>query len=322
MHPIDRLAGFLYRLPSRRTAVFPDGWGDEEGLALFDAGFGPEPPPAEIEWARKEEHPGYRRRRGWFSSPVGDLLPPSARAVPVEEIVPPRGSGRHVVILPAWNDHGFEERRKLAVLLAERGVGSRSFDIPFYGPRRTTAPGSQAIRTVADFARMGHGAVQEARALLADMDDGSVGVTGYSMGGNLAALTASATDRPMAVAALAASHSPAPVYLDGILRTAISWRALGGKERAPRLRETLGKATATAATPLPHLAAAVVVAATGDGFVPAAASKVLADHWGAELRTVGAGHATLLWRRRRELADVVVEAFERFETLDPPGAQD
>jgi dienelactone hydrolase len=322
MHPLDLLAGLLYRLPSRRTVVFPDGWGDEEGLALFDAAFGPEPPPAQIEWGRKEEHRRFRRRRGWFTSPVADRLPTAARAVPVEEILPAQGAVRHVVMLPAWNDHGFEERRKLAVLLAERGIGARSFDIPFYGTRRTTPAGSQAIRTVADFARMGHGAVQEARALLAGLDEPSVGVTGYSMGGNLAALTAAATTRPMAVAAIAASHSPAPVYLDGVLSGAIAWGALGGRAAAPELRATLAKATATAVAPLPHLRAAVVVAATGDGFVPAASSQVLADHWGVDLHTIRAGHATLLWRRREDLADLVVEAFDRFEAREGRFAQE
>jgi hypothetical protein len=218
MHPLDRMALAAFRLTPRASTVFPEGWGDEKLLALLVSPLTVDPAPLDIAWARKEEHPGFRVRRGQFLSPVADLLAEPARIVPVEWIEPAAGSDRVCILLPAWNDHGFDKRRRMAIALSARGVGSVSFDIPFYGARRVVALDHQAIRTVSDFALMGYGAVMEAIALAAHLrDDLVVGLSGYSMGGNLSALASALVSFPVAVAPLAASHSPGPVYLDGIL---------------------------------------------------------------------------------------------------------
>jgi hypothetical protein len=224
VHPIDRLATVLMRLDRSRLGVFPDGWGDDDIVDRRHDLPAPDEPIADIDvvWGRKEEHRGVRVRRGTFASPAAEILPIDARAVPIELVQPSAESSRLVVLLPAWNDHGFETRRQLATLLADRGVGSLMFDIPFYGARRITRDGRQAIRTVAEFLLMGEGAIAEARSILGAMSvEHQVGVSGYSMGGNLAALVSSSVPFPVATSPQAASHSPGPVYLDGVLRTAV-----------------------------------------------------------------------------------------------------
>jgi hypothetical protein len=315
MHPLDRAASAFMRVDRRRLGVFPEGWGDRLTLELFDRLPSVSDPihPIDVVWGRKEEHPGFRIRRGSFTSPAAELLAPESRVVPIEYMEPAAGADRVVVLMPAWNDHGFGARRKLARLLVDRRVASVSFDIPFYGARRVVPAPGQAIRTVADFAVMGYGALVEARSLL-DMfgQNARAGVSGYSMGGNLAALVSAGYPHPVATAPLAASHSPGPVYLDGILSGAITWSALGGRRAAGELRAVLGSATALAAPPLPHHASAVLVAARRDGFVPADATEALARHWaGSDLRWIDAGHATLLARHRPALAEAVVSAFDR-----------
>ncbi len=153
-HIIDSLAGVLYRFGPSATAVFPDGWGDRltvEMLANPESITQPVAP-AEVVWGRKEERVGHRVIRGQFTSPIAELLPLESRVVPVELVEPAVGSSRVAVLLPAWNDHGFEQRRKLAALLFEYGISSLMFDIPLYGGRRITTVQQQAIRTVADFA--------------------------------------------------------------------------------------------------------------------------------------------------------------------------
>ena len=60
----------------------------------------------------------------------------------------------------------------------------------------------------------------------------------------------------------------------------------------------------------------MLVAATGDGFVPPTASQAIADHWGAEIRWIRAGHGTLLARHRDALVEAVVDSIERFESAD------
>lgn len=317
IHPLDFLApiGFLL---DRRSRVFEDGWGDPDDLTLLDRSLtAADPVPGlEVTWSRKEEHPGFRIRRARFASPVADRLPPAARVVSVDWVEPAQGADRTVVLLPAWNDEGFDARRRLATRLAARRIGSFIADIPFYGQRRVRADARPAIGSVADFAVMGHGAVAEGRALVGlAATIGRAGVSGYSMGGNLAAYVSAAMPRPIATAPLAASHGPSPVYLQGALRRAIDWAALGGRgEAEPRLAQLLGQASVLTLPPLAHHRAAVVVSAARDGFVLPAFSRALAAHWEAELRTVaGVGHGTLLWRHKDLLADAVRDSFDRLE---------
>jgi predicted alpha/beta hydrolase family esterase len=115
---------------------------------------------------------------------------------------------------------------------------------------------------------------------------------------------------------VAASHSPGPVYLDGVLSRAIDWRALGGQEQAEGLRTVLGAASALRYEPMPHHRQAVVVAAVADGFVPLDATRRLAEHWDAELRLLPGGHATALWRHRPSMAQAVVDSFQRLSAID------
>lgn len=315
IHPIDRLAplGFLL---DRRTRVFPGGWGAESVLAIWDDPVtAADPiPPLELEWGRKEEHPGYRTRRARVESPLASALPADARVMTVEWLEPAVGADRTVVLLPAWNDEGFDVRRRLAIRLAARRIGSYIADIPFYGQRRVHPTGRPAIDTVADFVLMGQTAVAEGRALVAHAAlTAEAGVSGYSMGGNLAAFVSATVVRPIATAPLAASHGPAPVYLDAALRKAIRWDALGGRDHAePRLRAILEKGSVLHLPPLPHHRTAIVVSGSRDGLVPTHLSRQLAGHWEAELRVVeGVGHGTLLWRHPDLLVSAIVDSFER-----------
>jgi hypothetical protein len=319
MHAVDRLAVSLFMLDRTRLGIFPDGWGDRTTIEVLGRHPAPSDPTPDLDivWGPKEEHPGCRVRRGSFTSPVAGLLPAVSRVVSLELMEPPGGSDRTVVLMPAWNDHGFETRRKLARLIVARGIATVSFDIPLYGTRRVVAPPPQAIRTVADFALMGHGAVVEGRALVASLARFTrVGVSGYSMGGNLAAFVSAVSPVPVATSPMAASHSPGPVYVEGILSRAVCWEALGGDGARDELGAVLGAVTVLDIDPRPHHAAGLLVGARHDGFVPPAATEALHRHWvGSELRVVDAGHATLIGRRRPQLADAVVESFERLDRL-------
>jgi hypothetical protein len=163
---------------------------------------------------------------------------------------------------------------------------------------------------------MGIAAVSEARGLLAGLTghDAVLGVSGYSMGGNVAAIVAATTDFPLAAAPLAASHSPGPVFLDGILRSGIAWKALGGEQEADRLREILTSVSVLRVPPNDHARHAVIVAGRSDGYIPQSATLALAEHWaGSELRVHRGGHATLVWYRKAALVDAIVASFDRLE---------
>ena len=66
----------------------------------------------------------------------------------------------------------------------------------------------------------------------------------------------------------------------------------------------------------PHTRAAVLVAATRDGYIPTAAAQAVHRHWpGSELEWVNGGHGTLLWFHRDRLVEAVVRSFERLAAL-------
>ena len=146
--------------------------------------------------------------------------------------------------------------------------------------------------------------------------DYRVGVAGYSMGGNIAGFVAATSDVPVVPTPIAASYSPGPVFSDGLLRHTIAWDSLGGEGAAERLFAVIGAASILRFAPPPLASAAVIVAATKDGFVPNATSLALHRHWiGSKMDWVNAGHASLLLRNRDRMGDAILEAFDRMDHL-------
>ncbi len=318
IHPVDRLGATILAGGPEHLRFFTDGWGDPAVLDGISVPTGP-PLPIEIDWVSENVEDGIMIEVGIFESPVPDL-PAHSRFGAVTRVSPSAGTDRMVVLMAAWNEHDARARLGIARRLARRGIGSLILENPYYGIRRPRDRGGQAIRTVADFFLMGMGAVAEGRALLATIRAAGLtpGVAGYSMGGNVAALISSTMPFPVATAPLAASYSPAPVYLDGALRGGIAWDALGGETHAePRLRGMLLRASVLDRPAPDHAPCAVLVAARSDGYVPPEATRALRDHWpGSELRWVSGGHATLLWLHKGALARAVEASFERLVRID------
>ena len=313
MHPIDRAAAVMVRRGPKRLRIFPAGWGDPKYLEqLGDTSTLQEPPPSlDISWS-PTKHLGDRTIRDGRFAAITDL-PAPAQTATVRMVEPPGGTDRLCLLMAAWNDHGYNTRQHLADELLTRGIGSLIIEIPYYGSRRIVPEDEQPIPTVADFARMGVGAVAEGRALLHHFRAGyRMGVSGYSMGGNIGALVGAAAGFPVTMAPLAASHSPGPVFLDGVISNGIVWHALGGPDRAEDLRTALSSASVLSLPAPSWAAAAVMVAAESDGFITRSAVQRLHAHWpGSELRWRRGGHATLLWRQRAALAQAIADSFAR-----------
>jgi hypothetical protein len=313
MHPIDRIAAVMIRRGPERLRIFPGGWGDEKYVAQLDhiGTLQTSAPALEISWGPTKHLADRTVRDGRFAA-ISDV-PAAAGTATIRIVEPAHGTTRLCLLMAAWNDHGYNTRQQLSNELLKRGIGSLILEIPYYGSRRLVGSDDQPIQTVADFARMGLGAVTEGRALLAHFrKDYQMGVSGYSMGGNIGALVGAAAGFPVAMAPLAASHSPGPVFLDGVISNGIQWQALGGRQQERRLREAL-TAASVLRLPSPKWSdSAVLVAARGDGFIPTSAVEQLHQHWpGSELRWRPGGHATLLWRQRAVLADAVADSFDR-----------
>ena len=321
MHWLDGLsARALARTPPRKR-VFRGGWGDPEALAAYlpEAAAVVPLPDLPIAEGPEQSWDGLVGHDLAFDSP-GRYLPAAGRLARARFVGPPEGAGRAVVMLASWNDEGYQGRRKLAADLAARGVASALLEQPFYGERRAVPGGGPPITTVADFMWMGRSAVLEGRVLADHLRKKGyqVGVTGYSMGGNLAGFVAATLPFPVAPALLAAAFSPGPAFLHGILRGTIDWEALGGDtpEVRDRLSEVLHSASILRFPAPPHTRAAVLVAATRDGYIPTAAAQAIHRHWpGSEMEWVNGGHGSLLWFHRDRLVDAVVRSFERLAAL-------
>jgi hypothetical protein len=313
IHPIDRAAGLALSRAPARLHFFSDGWGDRELLT-------PEPvqdvlPKAlPITWlSRSVEKYGLAIDHGTFTSP-SKLLPHRSQQGSVISVSPPQETNRVVVLMPAWNEHDPKVRIAMAGHLARKGIRSIILENPYYGSRHPNPDRGQPIRTVADFMVMGAAAVNEARGILMWFHDEGwdIGVAGYSMGGNTTAVVAATMPVALAAAPLAASHSPGPVFLDGVLRQGIAWDALGGRTQEGKLRSALGSISVLNVEPARHTSHTVIVRASQDGYIPESAVQALVDHWpGSELRVVRGGHATAIWYRKDQLTDAIVDSFDR-----------
>ncbi len=307
VHPIDRAAGVLYDLGWSRA--FADGWGDERLVALLGASVPDEPAPVEPVVGEPRRVGDLLFADGSFPSPCPELPGPS-RVARFVQVTPTDGSNRAVVLLAAWGEHGYLRRLSLARRLAAGGVSSIVLENPFYGSRRPHP--DPVIRSVADFALMGWAAVAEARSLMAWLSQrGEVGVAGFSMGGNTAALAGASMPIPVAIAPLAPSPSPGPVWMEGVISRSVTWSALGADGRR-RLAGALGSASVLSIAARPHTGHAVLVGAAADGYVPRQATLALHAHWpGSELRWVEAGHGTLIWRHKAALARAILDSLAR-----------
>jgi dienelactone hydrolase len=321
VHWLDGVsARALARTPPHKR-VFRRGWGDPAALEAYLAEAAEAVPIAEVpvEAGPERSREGVVERDLAFPSP-GRHLPEASHPARARLLAPAEGGHRAVVLMASWNDHGYQGRAKLAADLTARGITCALLEQPYYGSRRADPRDEQPIATVADFMWMGRSAVLEGR-VLADWlrrQGHTVGVAGYSMGGNMAGFLAATMPFPVAPALLAASFSPGPPFLHGILRGTIAWEALGGDtpEVHERLSEVLHSASILRFPAPPHSRAAVLVAATRDGYVPTAAAQAIHRHWpGSELDWVNGGHGTLLWFHRDRLVSAVVRSFQRLEAL-------
>lgn len=311
-HPVDLGAAGVLRWGPERVRFFGDGWGDPDLLVPLDFARFPADP-IDIQWLTTRTTDTTVIRHGTFVSPL-DMLPDRSRRGSLISIAPHEPTDRVVLLMPAWNEHEPSVRVALAQRLSAHGIASVILENAYFGSRRPDPHGGHPIRTVADFMLMGASACVEARCLLSTLatDHVRVGVGGYSMGGNTAALVGASMPFPTAIAAMAVSHSPAPVFLDGVLWHGVNWDALGGTDAADELREVLGRVSVLHLEPPAHAASAVLVGARSDAYIPKQATQALADHWPeAEMRWELGGHATLVWLRKGRLATAVTDSLDR-----------
>jgi hypothetical protein len=319
MHVLDMFFG----LAARGPLFFQDGWGDR---ALCDA-IDPEElsrrriPRLQVRLRPARRAYGGLLREGSFQSP--ELrLPPCARTARIQLLLPESGLRAVAVHLAASGDQGFAVRLRFAAPLLQRGIGALVLENAYYGARRPANQPYHAVRSVSDLHLMGAATFQEGRALTRWAREvlraPLVGVTGYSMGGQLAAMVGASLPYPAAVVPIAATCSPDSVLREGVLRHVAAWAAIAGagqslEQARLALCEHLSRFSVTT-LPAPVLPeAAIVVGTRADGVVPPVEMERIARHWGCELRWLPAGHVSAVLRHQGAMRTAIADAFDRLE---------
>jgi dienelactone hydrolase len=302
---------------------YADGWGDDvfERLEARAAGLTSFDPPA-VEWLGPpvEGRHGWRRR-GRFPTPFPhDLLPPASHHA-YFEMAMPHGDGSSTPVcvhLGGVGDEGFRLRYLVAGPLVRQGMGAVLLENPLYGLRRPPNQKSIAVRRVSDQFVMNMATMEEACALLAwlrSRGHGKIGITGYSMGGYVAALAGVFFPEDIAVTPCATGISPASVFTEGLLSRYVDWPRLAADTgdvpaAKRRLAELLERAALRRLGPPRRPDAAILVAAERDGYIDPHSVHALRDHWpGSTLRWVDSGHISTFLLQRRALADGVAASF-------------
>lgn len=321
-----QLLDFLFGYWGGGPRFFADGWGD---VGLYQALrpqalLAKEIGPAKVKFLAAHRDHGGILYEGKFRSPER-RLPKRSRTAHVRFLVPEEGNLRGaVLILAASGDQGFEIRLKVASPLLAEGIGVLLLENPYYGTRRPPGQLGHAVRSVYDLGLMAAATFQEGRALLRWLLEKRgvprVGVAGFSMGGQLAAMVGAAMPLPVAIVPIAASFSPDSVLREGVLKNVPDWQALSGDGTAEaaraRLIELLAAFSVGALPPPKEPRAAIVVGTAEDGVVPPSDMERIASHWGAELRWIPAGHVTAVLRHTDEMRRAIVDAFRRLEATE------
>ena len=262
-----------------------------------------------------------------FDSPAPTPMPSECRTARVQIWTPSLYSAGSVCIhLAATGDEGFWRRERTARRLLAYGIGSVILENPFYGSRRPRGQYGPVLRTVVDQFAMSTAMVDEARALLGWVRSAGYvpGVTGYSLGGFMAAFAAAFVDFPVVVVPRAAGTNAAPVLTQWVLSRAVHWPSLARESgsvagaRADLARYlSVVDVTRFAAPVAPDLA--TVMAARHDRFFPLDSGLGLHQHWpGSTLVVSNASHVTSVFLDEASHVDALVAAFDRARAPRPP----
>jgi predicted alpha/beta-hydrolase family hydrolase len=323
MRCLDVMFGMLLDRPR----FFADGWGDlrvidDDPVALTRHA----PVKVAISWGAPRRSRSGTVREGIFDSPE-TRLPACSRRARVQ-LALPAGPLRGVALhLAATGDQGFRMRLRIAGPLLERGIGALVLENALYGSRRPPRQLGPAVRTVSDLYLMAAATLQEGRALLRWLYEGpfgAVGVTGYSMGGQMAAMVGATVPFPVAVIPVAPTCAPDSVLRSGAMCNVASWAALAVRgEDTTAVRDLLCARLArysVARLPPPvRPEAAIVVGTELDAIVPPAEMRRIAEHWGCELRWLPASHVSAIIRHQGAFRHAIVDAFDRIALGTTPG---
>ncbi|KAJ6646831.1 Protein ABHD18 [Pseudolycoriella hygida] len=247
------------------TKFFEKGWGEPENLKrLFEFRkivsnrelcykLIPKDYPVEI--TKEEKTSDYHVIEGKFVTPLElylpGLVPKAAQEAHFQMLLPLTWADENYkpvcVHFAGTGDHYFWRRRNFIAkpLLREAGIGAIILENPFYGVRKPKEQVRSNLNNVSDIFVMGGCLVLENLVLLHWCEKhglGPLGVTGLSMGGHMASLSATNWPKPLVLVPCLSWSTASSVFTQGVMSQSINWDRLETQYYADgHYRERLAK---------------------------------------------------------------------------------
>lgn len=316
LHWLDEGAGLALWSKAPALRVFPQGWGAtlSQLRDIFTFDLSHPIPSLKIRWS-KQQQGAFSFREGVFRVPQSEHLPGEIRDAHFR-FIPPVGRGKRVTLLLAgWGDHGYNLRMRLVRRLRDRGIGTVLLENPYHGRRIVPGRAGAPVSTVAEMGYLVRAAVFEGRALLKHLHGRGyqVGVSGFSMGGSIAAMIVLGYPHPLPTSLFATPHSPEVASLEGIFRKGIPWKQFSKvKNPEEKMRRIFRRVSLLKFAPPPPESPIIMVAARFDRIVRAKFVEALHRHWShSELRWRPGGHVSMLFLEGEAMAQAIEDGFVR-----------
>lgn len=205
-----------------------------------------------LEWRDEDAGRDVRVQYLQFDSPAAHLLPAESRRSTFMLVTPAAAATAKsnepvplVCLMPPTADFTFAARQHfLGRPLAQRGIASLIPMIPFYAERKPPEQFRACLLTVSDLFSLGAGVVSETAGVFNVFCDerrfGAFGVSGYSLGGYLAAQVACVSDRPLACVPIVVPRSATAVFTRGVLSRVVDFAGdLRAEVLDPRRRQLI-----------------------------------------------------------------------------------
>ncbi len=328
---VSRLADRGIAYATSRPPMFADGWGPPSLLESLISRVDRRPPssPVEMRWfQRTRTWRGLHYFRGYFPTPAMSLpLPPQSRTAYVELLLPEgalQNSSLSVCIhLAGTGDATYLGRRIIALPLAHhRNIGALILQNPFYGERQPSYQTGTKLRRVTDQFLMNLVTLEEACALvhwLRRLGVEHVGLTGYSMGGYIAALAAQRLSERLAIVPCAVGDRAVYPLVHSPLARLVDWSALqrdapDDRRASEYMSELMSRFAISRHGDLDAAHRAILLGARHDAFILPEEVHRLARHWSqSELRWMDAGHTTGWLFCRTAIREAITDAFDQLE---------
>jgi len=237
-------------------SFFDDGWGTPDELRLFrnkiqlikslDITKYTRACQRSIELTNKQIDGEFVILTGRYVSPINTIFtneriwPRECHNGSFQIILPRHGTINGIAIHTAGTgDHGFTRRAELIAkpLLTEHNVASVIMENPFYAARKPKRQNYSGLRKWIDLLSLSMGVALEGNALrqwLVERNIKTVGFTGISLGGHLAAICASCCPEPVPCVPAYCWSSSAGVWTRGALSKRVNFTRLTGDYTSSR----------------------------------------------------------------------------------------